>query len=120
MPSLKSTGGVLFRRSPCVPVLSPAYSGAFGAYAQIVSGSRSGQVVVRWPLGFAWPSSSRAVAVPPSLPGYQVSSTDFTESRHGMRTATSLFRTTAVLGLALAMVWMRSTVLGSRDVTFPG
>ena len=41
-----------------------------------------GHVIAVWPLGFAWPSSRRAVATAPSWPLFHVSSSAFTFGSH--------------------------------------
>ena len=55
------------------------------------------------------PNSTRAIALPPSEPGYQASSTAPTRSLHGVSTGPPLTITTAVLGLAAATCSIRAS-----------
>jgi hypothetical protein len=50
----------------------------------------------------ARPSRTFAVAVPPSWPGYHISTTDLTLASHGIYTGSPVLSTTTVFGLALA------------------
>src|SRR5690349_13658077 len=83
----------------------------------MVSVAWAGHVLVRWPAGLAKPSSKRAVAVPPSLPGSHVSSTDLTWLDHGVSTAVSVFSTTAVFGLASPVDWIICVEPASSEAT---
>src|SRR5437588_10238026 len=69
--------------------------------------------MISWPLGLARPSSKRAVAVPPSVPGYQVWSTDLTFESQGRSVGTERSTTTAVLGFAPATALMSAIVFAS-------
>src|SRR5436305_3125714 len=70
-----------------------------GCPAHQVSVPFLGHVSTVWPLGSAWPSSRRAVAVPPSEPAFHISRIALTLSAHGSTTTGSaVLSTTTVLG----------------------
>ena len=77
----------------------------------------AGQVLVRWPPGSARPSSSLAVEVPPSPPGYHVWSTEETLESHGIRVGTSVLETTTVWWLAAAICWISAVGAASNELT---
>src|SRR3954454_21435153 len=67
------------------------------------------------PLGLAWPSSRRAVEVPPSWPENHISRIDLTASRHGSRTGLVVLSTTTVFGLAAATLSIRLVLAALSD-----
>src|SRR3954468_17267116 len=66
-----------------------------------------GQVIDEWPPGLAWPSRTRAVAVPPSWPANHISSTLLTFGNHGISTGFPVSMTTIVFGLAAETALIR-------------
>src|SRR5215813_2992814 len=100
------------RRSGCGPVVSPGYSGLVWLYIHSELSVAAGHVTAVWPLGSAWPSSSRAVAVPPSEPAFHMLMTALTFglSIHGLTTTgPAVLSTTTVFGLTAATALMRLT-----------
>src|SRR5512140_210070 len=91
-----------------------------GLFARGVELELAGKVIGSLPDGFARPVRSRAVAAPPSCPGYHISSTAGTESSQGMSTGWAVFRTTIVFGLTAATAAMSASAPGVKDATPPG
>ena len=73
------------------------------------SASLRGKVTGSRPEASTLPNSTRAIALPPSEPGYQASSTAPTRSLHGVSTGPPLTITTAVFGLAAATCSIRAS-----------
>src|SRR5512138_1856852 len=115
--SLVALPGRPLSRSRCGPVVSPGYSGCVWLYPQIVSVALAGHVREVCPLGLAWPSSSRAVDVPPSWPANHISSTDRTLPIQGSSTGLVVLRTTMVFGLAVATALTRLVLAADSEET---
>src|SRR5262245_45334213 len=108
-----------FSRSRCWPAVDPGYRPSAGSLEpQIVSVRLAGHVSAVCPLGFASPSRTRAVDVPPSCPANHMSSTAFALPIHGpASTGLSLLITTMVFGFAAATALIRSTLAADIAVT---
>src|ERR1700738_3970980 len=74
----------------------------------------AGKVTGSLPLGLTLPLRRSTSAGPAVSPGYQVSSTAWTELIHGMRTAEPVSSTTMVRGLAAATAATRASWLPGR------
>src|SRR6266576_894264 len=94
-------GGLCERQSAWCSSSAPLRRSGWPAHH--VSAPCFGHVRTVCPLGLAWPSSSRAVAVPPSEPEFHISRIALTLPAHGSTTTGSaVLRTTTVFGFTSA------------------
>ena len=74
----------------------------------------AGKVTGSLPPGSALPSSTSAVAGPPSWPGYHISRIDLTDDAQGMSTGSPVLSTTTVFGLAAATAAIRLVLVAGQ------